>query len=192
LTKFNKFLIFLISINLILFLWWIILIFNIFPKKIYNSDNLLANNESAIIVLTGGKGRIEKGVELFEKELGKYLFISGVFEESEFEIKSTLNSKLLDQSCCLILDKNARNTFENAGEVKEWILRNSNINKLILVSSYYHLPRSYLIFTNIIKNKSIMMISVNEKIKFDKNIIFHIKLIFLEYFKFIYTFFFLL
>ena len=191
-TKFNKFLIFLISINLILFLWWIILIFNIFPKKIYNSDNLLANNESAIIVLTGGKGRIEKGVELFEKELGKYLFISGVFEESEFEIKSTLNSKLLDQSCCLILDKNARNTFENAGEVKEWILRNSNINKLILVSSYYHLPRSYLIFTNIIKNKSIMMISVNEKIKFDKNIIFHIKLIFLEYFKFIYTFFFLL
>ena len=191
-TKFNKFLIFLISINLILFLWWIILIFNIFPKKIYNSDNLTVNNDSAIIVLTGGKGRIEKGVELFEKELGKYLFISGVFEESEFEIKSTLNSKLLDQSCCLILDKNARNTFENAGEVKEWILRNSNINKLILVSSYYHLPRSYLIFTNIIKNKSIMMISVNEKIKFDKNIIFHIKLIFLEYFKFIYTFFFLL
>ena len=191
-TKFNKFLIFLISINIILFLWWVILIFNIFPKKIYNSDNLSVNNESAIIVLTGGKGRIEKGVELFEKELGKYLFISGVFEESEFEIKSTLNSKLLDQSCCLILDKNARNTFENAGEVKEWILRNSNINKLILVSSYYHLPRSYLIFTNIIKNKSIMMISVNEKIKFDKNIIFHIKLIFLEYFKFIYTFFFLL
>ena len=191
-TKFNKFLIFLISINLILFLWWIILIFNIFPKKIYNSDNLTVNNDSAIIVLTGGKGRIEKGVELFEKELGKYLFISGVFEESEFEIKSTLNLKLLNQSCCLILDKNARNTFENAGEVKEWILRNSNINKLILVSSYYHLPRSYLIFTNIIKNKSIMMISVNEKIKFDKNIIFHIKLIFLEYFKFIYTFFFLL
>lgn len=191
-TKFNKFLIFLISINLILFLWWIILIFNIFPKKIYNSDNLLANNESAIIVLTGGKGRIEKGVELFEKKLGKYLFISGVFEESEFEIKSTLNSKLLNQSCCVVLDKNASNTFENAREVKEWILRNSNINKLILVSSYYHLPRSYLIFSNIIKNKSIMMISVNEKIKFDKKIIFHIKLIFLEYFKFIYTLFFLL
>ena len=191
-TKFNKFLLFIISVNLILFLWWIILLFNIFPKNFYNSDNLSINNESAVIVLTGGKGRIEKGIELFEKQFGKYLFISGVFEESEFEIKNDLNSKLLNQSCCIILDKNASNTLENAKEVKEWILRNSNIDKLILVSSYYHLPRSYLIFTNIIKDKSIAMISVNESFKLDKNLVFHIKLIVIEYFKFIYTLLFLL
>lgn len=190
--KFNKFLIFLIFVNIILFLWWLVILFNIFPKKLYNSDNLSLNNESAIIVLTGGKGRIEKGVELFEKGFGKHLFISGVFEESEFEIKSSLDSKLLNQRCCIILDKNASNTFENAREVKEWTLRNSDIEKLILVSSYYHLPRSYLIFTNIIKDKSIVMISVNESIKFDKNIFFHIKLIVIEYFKVIYTLFFFL
>ena len=129
---------------------------------------------------------------MFEDELGKYLFISGVFEESELEIKNDLNSKLFNQNCCVILDKNARNTLENAKEVKEWILRNSNINNLILVSSYYHLPRSYLIFKNIIKNKSIMMMPVNESIKFDKNITFHIKLVILEYFKVIYTLFFFL
>ena len=79
--KFNKFLTLLISVNIILFLWWVILLFNIFPKKYYDPGSLTANSESAIIVLTGGKGRIEKGVELFEDELGKYLFISGVFEE---------------------------------------------------------------------------------------------------------------
>ena len=190
--KFNKFLTLLISVNIILFLWWVILLFNIFPKKYYDPGSLTANSESAIIVLTGGKGRIEKGVELFEDELGKYLFISGVFEESELEIKNALNLKLLNQSCCVILDKNARNTLENAKEERGWILRNSDIKKLILVSSYYHLPRSYLIFTNIIKNKSIIMMPVNENIKFDKNIIFHIKLVILEYFKVIYTLFFFL
>ena len=87
----------------------------------------------------------------------------------------------------MVYDKNATNTFENAFEVKNWLVHNSEIENLILVSSYYHLPRSFIIFNNIVEEKKIFLSPADHKIKVDSNLFFHIKLIFLEYFKVIYT-----
>ena len=56
-----------------------------------NDDDLITaiieSEQVGIVVLTGGKQRIEKGVDLLLKGYGKKLFISGVFMPSEIEIK---------------------------------------------------------------------------------------------------------
>ena len=47
----------------------------------------------------------------------------------------------------------AKNTIENAIEANQWLKDNSEITKIILITSYYHLPRSILIFEKKIKRK---------------------------------------
>ena len=185
--NFRKILIFLVSINILGLIWWLILIFNTFPKKYYFTNLVSSKYNSAIIVLTGGKGRIQKGIDLYKNDHGSFLFISGVFHESELEIKQQIERQVFNHSCCVVYDKNATNTFENAFEVKNWLVHNSEIENLILVSSYYHLPRSFIIFNNIVEEKKIFLFPADHKIKVDSNLFFHIKLIFLEYFKVIYT-----
>ena len=190
LTNFKKFLFIVISLSIISFIWWLILIFNTFPKKFYIKENYSKYSETLIVVLTGGKGRIEKGLELFEKNFGEYLFISGVFEKSELEIKHIVDNKLIDKDCCVIVDNKAKNTFENAYEVKKWLDKKIKIKNIILVSSYYHLPRSYIVFKKMIKTKNIVLSPVNKKISLNENYGFYIRLITLEFFKTIYTLFF--
>ena len=185
--NFRKILILLVLINIIILIWWLILIFNTFPKKYYFTDLVSSKYNSAIIVLTGGKGRIQKGIDLYKSDYGKFLFISGVFHESELEIKQKIESQVFNPNCCVVYDKNATSTLENAFEVKNWLVEYPEIENIILVSSYYHLPRSFIIFNNIIEGKKIFLSPAEYKIKLDSNLFFHIKLIFLEYFKAIYT-----
>ena len=187
--NFKKFLVFFISIIIITFIWWLILIFNTFPKKFYINSGSFESSESVIVVLTGGKGRIDKGLELFERNYGKYLFISGVFKESEVKINNFVENKLKEKDCCVVVDNKAKNTFENALELTRWLDEKYDIKNIILVSSYYHLPRSYIVFKKFIKDKDILLSPVNYKINFNENIIFHVRLIILEYFKIIYTLF---
>ncbi len=186
--NFKKIIISITLISILGFLWWLILVFNTFPKKFYFSQNNFNTENTALIVLTGGKGRIEKGIELFDNNFAKFLFISGVFEESELEIKDEIYEQIENRNCCIIFDKNSKNTIENAYEVKEWLIGKSEISNLILVSSYYHLPRSFLIFKNVIPDKRIELVPVNSKIRF-KNFLFHMRVLVLEFFKVIYTLF---
>ena len=185
--NFRKILIFLVSINIIILIWWLILIFNTFPKKYYFTDSLSSKYNSAIIVLTGGKGRIQKGIDLYKNNHGSFLFISGVFRESELEIKQQIERQVFNHSCCVVYDKNATSTLENAFEVKNWLTENPEIENLILVSSYYHLPRSFIIFNNTIREKKIFLSPAEYKLRVNNNLFFHIKLIFLEFVKVIYT-----
>ncbi len=185
--NFKKIFIFLVSANIIVFIWWLILIFNTFPKKYYFTNLVSSKYNSAIIVLTGGKGRIEKGIDLYKNGHGSYLFISGVFHESELEIKQQIERQVFNHNCCVVYDKNATSTLENAYEVKNWLVENPEIENLILVSSYYHLPRSFIIFKNTIGEKKIFLSPAEYQLKVNNNIFFHIKLIFLEFVKVIYT-----
>ena len=45
-------------------LWWAIFLFHTFPKNHYIEKNYSQSGNVAIVVLTGGKGRIEKGIQL--------------------------------------------------------------------------------------------------------------------------------
>ena len=80
------------------FLWWTLLLFNTFPKKLYFNSPSQISGIVGIVVLTGGKNRIEKGVDLLSKGYGDKLLISGVFMPSEIEAKFSLEKEKMNYS----------------------------------------------------------------------------------------------
>ena len=155
----------------------------------YVNIPIIESEQVGIVVLTGGKKRNEKGVDLLLKGYGKKLFISGVFMPSEIEIKFE-NEKEKNElfKCCVFFGEKATNTLENAYEVNKWLEENDQISSIILVSSYYHLPRSIMIFEKKIKpNIKIFPVPAVVERNIKDQPFFHIKLIVSEYLKVIYT-----
>ena len=140
-------------------------------------------------MLTGGKNRIEKGVDLLSKGYGNKLLISGVFMPSEIEEKFSLEKEKSELfRCCVFFDKRSKNTLENAVEVDKWLNKNKDIKSIILVSSYYHLPRCIMIFEKKIGSKvKIYPRPAVKNTNFRNQFFFHLRLIISEYFKVIYT-----
>ena len=174
-------------------MWWVLLLFVTFPKKMYVNTPKKNSEQVGIVVLTGGKQRIEKGVDLLLKGYGKKLFISGVFMPSEIEIKFK-NEKEKNElfKCCVFFGDKARNTPENSYEVQKWLDENNEIKSIILVSSYYHLPRSMMIFKKKIQsNIEILPMPAVSKNNITDQLFFHTKLIVSEYLKVIFTILFL-
>jgi len=100
----------------------------------------------AIVVLTGGKGRVEEGVHLFRESRAKYLFFVGV---DPSVIKSDLyRPKQGDPSADnVILEKASRNTLENSIFGRDLIVR-SGVHSVLLITSRYHLKRASILFRN--------------------------------------------
>ncbi len=186
--KFKKFFIYLSTIFFSIFFLWLILLSVIFSKDNNYSINNKTDNNSLIVVLTGGKGRIDKGLQLLKENKGRYLLISGVFEERNIKNKYNITEYLELYDCCVFFEDKARNTIENAEQVKLWIKKNEDsFNSIYLVTSYYHLPRSFLIFKKFFPNDNIVIVASENSLKVNKEIFFHIKLIFSEFFKVFYT-----
>ena len=179
----------LISIILVGFIWWIIFLFNILPKNYYSKTFPDSSYDTGIVVLTGGKMRIERGMEILQKGYAEKMFISGVFMPSEIETKFRIEKSKKDLlDCCINFGAEAKNTIENAVEVNQWLSDNSEIIKIILITSYYHLPRSILMFEKKIdRNLEVFPVPAVEKVNLLEQPFFHIKLITSEYFKVIYT-----
>ena len=175
------------------FLWWILLLFNTFPKKVYFNSPAQISGVVGIVVLTGGKNRIEKGVDLLSKGYGDKLLISGVFMSSEIEEKFSLEKEKNELfKCCVFFDQKSKNTLENAQEVAKWLNENKDIKSIILVSSYYHLPRSIMIFEKTITSDvKVYPVPATQNKNFRNQFFFHLKLIISEYFKVLFTIMFL-
>ena len=95
-----------------------------------------------IAVLTGGVARIDEAMKLLTQQKAKRLLITGVNRTTSTEALKQLASQG-DQlfSCCVDIDKEARNTIDNATETSQWVARN-HYNSVIVVTSNYHMPRA--------------------------------------------------
>jgi uncharacterized SAM-binding protein YcdF (DUF218 family) len=99
----------------------------------------------AIVVLTGGEGRIDEGIKLLKSGNAPVLFISGVGEGVTLsDIAPTLAQKWQDK---IELGHKARDTEGNALEVREWALENQ-VTRLRIVTASYHMPRSLILLQN--------------------------------------------
>ena len=95
-----------------------------------------------IVVLTGGKNRLQEAVELLEKGLGDKLFISGVNAKvTEAELHAVLGSSQELADCCIESGTKARNTVGNAEEVSRWVVKN-HMSTIRVVTSLEHMPRA--------------------------------------------------
>ena len=97
---------------------------------------------------------------------------------SEIEAKFSLEKEKNELfKCCVFFDQKSKNTLENAQEVDKWLNENKDIKSIILVSSYYHLPRSIMIFEKkISSNVKIYPIPAIQNINFRNQFLFSFKI----------------
>jgi len=99
----------------------------------------------AIVVLTGGSGRLDEGLKLLERGFAPRLFISGVYKGVDMEsLLKAYRQNPSDLNCCVDIGR-AEDTIANAVETAVWAHKNG-ISSLRLVTSAYHMPRAVLEF----------------------------------------------
>jgi uncharacterized SAM-binding protein YcdF (DUF218 family) len=96
----------------------------------------------AIVVLTGGSGRLERGFDLVERGLSRRLLISGVertVRPNELAAAYDVDAQMFE--CCIILGRESFDTRSNADEVARWVQRR-RIRSIRLVTNDLHMPRA--------------------------------------------------
>jgi uncharacterized SAM-binding protein YcdF (DUF218 family) len=132
---------FLALLLVVLCIAWLVGLFafaDMIPRTPEDSTELT----DAIVVLTGGSMRMEEGLALLSRQMGKKLFVSGVHRGVEVK-------QLIDRSrrspeeidCCIVLGYAADHTAGNAQETADW-MRQQGYQSLRLVTASYHMPRS--------------------------------------------------
>jgi len=100
----------------------------------------------AIVVLTGGVGRLEEGLDLLRRNPGAKLFVSGVYRGIDVAELLRIEREIPDAlGCCIELGHDADDTRGNARESAAWV-RAHGIARIRLVTGNYHMPRSLFEF----------------------------------------------
>lgn len=96
----------------------------------------------AIVVLTGGPGRIDRGLELLEHRHARRMLISGVartVRPVELAAENRADTALFE--CCIDLGRESVDTRSNAEETARWLKRNK-FRTVRLVTTDWHMPRA--------------------------------------------------
>lgn len=112
------------------------------------TESLPENHETeAIVVLTGGNGRVERGLAVLAEQSAPVLLISGVGERvSQTQMlnehtDAETREKISATGGEVVLDHVARSTVSNADQSAAFI-RKRNIKSIRLITANYHMLRS--------------------------------------------------
>jgi uncharacterized SAM-binding protein YcdF (DUF218 family) len=96
----------------------------------------------AIVVLTGGPGRLTRGLALLEAHRAQRMFISGVGRDVR-PVELAFANKAPEQlfACCIDLGHEAVDTRSNGPEVAHWVARH-HYRSVRLITTDWHMPRA--------------------------------------------------
>lgn len=98
----------------------------------------------AIVVLTGGPGRIDRGLKVLRAGNAQRMLVSGVDPDVrpvEFAVGYKIDRALF--GCCIDLGWQAVDTRSNAEETATWVKRHG-FKSVRLVTTDWHMPRARL------------------------------------------------
>ena len=101
-----------------------------------------SSRSDAAAVLTGGEGRIARGLEALDKGWTKRLLVSGVDREvkpGEFAVEYEVPAATM--ACCVTLEFDSYDTRSNALEVSRWLARNE-FRSVRLITTDWHMRRA--------------------------------------------------
>ena len=105
--------------------------------------NPVAGGKSdGVVVLTGGGGRIGRGLEALGKGWANRMLVSGVdrhVKPREFAVQYKVPAKTM--ACCVTLGFDSVDTRSNARETARWVARNK-FKSLRLVTTDWHMRRA--------------------------------------------------
>lgn len=96
----------------------------------------------AIVVLTGGPGRIQRGISLLQADKAKRMLVSGVdrrVKPHELAVEYDVPDRLFDRK--IDLGHESVDTRSNAIEASSW-LRRHGYRTVRLVTTDWHMPRA--------------------------------------------------
>src|SRR4026208_69036 len=114
----------------------------VFANGIERDQHAPNQKADGIAVLTGGVARIDRAMKLLAQGQAKRVLITGVNPTLTPQARQHL-TRQGDQyfRCCVDIDKEARNTIDNATETSEWAALHKYFS-IIVVTSNYHMPRA--------------------------------------------------
>lgn len=117
-----------------------------FSAGLPTAASQMTRQTDAIVVLTGGSGRVHQGLKLLAAGRATKLFVSGVYQGVDVqELLRVSKQSPADLDCCIALGYKASSTRGNAVETADW-MRAQGLQSLRLVTAAYHMPRSLLEF----------------------------------------------
>ena len=113
-----------------------------------------AEKTDAVVVLTGGAGRIERGASVMADGLAKRMLIAGADPSVRRADLSTRLSKRQRRqvACCTDLGSESVDTFSNAAEAGRWMDKNG-YKSMRLVTSDWHMRRAGWEFERLLGGK---------------------------------------
>lgn len=96
----------------------------------------------AIVVPTGGAGRVARGLVMLEAGRAKRMLVTGVdrrVREGEFAVAQEASRRTI--ACCVDLGREAVDTRSNGSETARWIERRG-YRSVRLVTTDWHMPRA--------------------------------------------------
>lgn len=101
-----------------------------------------AGHSDAVVVLTGGEGRIDRGLDVLRQGWARRMLVAGVDPEvkpREFAAHYQVGPQLM--ACCVTLGYESVDTRSNAVEVAAWV-KAHKVTSVRLVTSDWHMRRA--------------------------------------------------
>lgn len=96
----------------------------------------------AIVVLTGGAKRLERGLDLLQQQKAKRMLVSGVARTvRRAELVGEYRGSEALFACCIDLGRESVDTRSNAEEVARWLARH-RFRSIRLITTDWHMPRA--------------------------------------------------
>jgi uncharacterized SAM-binding protein YcdF (DUF218 family) len=111
----------------------------------------------AIVVPTGGSGRIARGLQMLRDGAAERMLVSGVDSDvkpHEFAVEYDVPAETME--CCVTLGFAALDTRGNARETSNWVVE-SKVHSLRLVTSDWHMRRATLELESVLPEGTVVI-----------------------------------
>lgn len=115
-----------------------------------------AHSTDAVVVLTGGSGRTQRGLDAIRRGDAKRMLVSGVNPDVRpRELAAQFPAERALFRCCVDLGHEAVDTRSNADETGRWV-REHGYRSIRLVTSDWHMARARLELRHVLQGVTIL------------------------------------